>query len=258
MATVRADLKNGHRLSNIAAGSNAVRVFYVSGLVGLPEEQLGEAVTTVGIPQLGELYPGAVGLFVQQQNASPGGKNSAKVECVYGTSQGSTFNQPPPVGDGLDVKQFSSSIESAKTITDRAGTPMTISPPAGFSSWGPYLSAADYQVPVHSLVFERSEGDPPTQRSRDMVGSVNEFAVGSYAANSLLFARLDAQSDDGGRVWSCTYEFRYSRDGWKHYDAWRGPTGKVPPGVSGITWDIYPVANFSSLGLDFGDSQTPI
>ena len=135
---------------------------------------------------------------------------------------------------------------------------MTITPPAGYSAWGAYLSEAEYFKPVHSLLFERREGAPPTQRSRDLVGKVNSLIVGSYAVNTLLFARLDAQSDDGGRTWDVTYEFRYSSSKWVHTDFYKGPSGKPVPGATLVDFDILEEDDFSSLGLDFSDTQTPI
>ena len=258
MADVIEDLVNGHRANYYAEGADIIRTFYVTGLVSSPWAQLDEALSDPGIPQLFDPYPTppANNLRVQNREAFPEGPNAVRVVVFYTNKPGPTWQQLPPAGDAQDVKQISASVSSRTTTLDAGGTPMLLNPP-GTSKVQPYVSEATVLKPIGSIVFERTESNPPAVRMRSKVGRLNSDLVGSYAIRTLLFARLDAQSDDGGRNWRVIYEFRYDPDGWEHIDAFKLQTGKVADGAAVIQWDVYGAVTFGDLGLDFSDSQTP-
>lgn len=257
---VTSDYVDGHEYEDVLAGFEIRRVFRVTGLTDTPDRQLIEAVLSPGIPLIGETYPGTSGILVNRRNVRPDGPNAARVTCTYSARQNvSTYNQPVPVGnDGQDVKQISSGVREVSTTVDAASAPMLINPPALFTGWDPYLSEARVFVAAGEIVFERVETTPAAARARALVGTLNDATIGAYSAKTLLFWRLDAQSNDGGRLWDCVYTFRYDAGGWMHRDRYHAPDGKVPEGAAEVAFDILGVASFTGLDLDFSDSQTPI
>lgn len=260
MATVIAELVEGHSYEDVLAGFEIVRLFHVSGLVDAPNRQLIEATNVAGIPQLGDTYPGATNIDVVRRTSVPDGPNAARVTCVYSARQNvSSYNQPtPPSNDGQDVKQISSGTREFTTVLDSGGAPMLLAPPMTYDGWRPYLSEAKVFVPAGELVFERPETSVAAARARGFVGTLNNAAIANYPVRTLLFANLDAVSSDGGRIWDCTYTFRYDFGGWQHSDQYHAPDGKVPDTASTSYWDVLTATNFSTLDLDFSDSQTPI
>jgi len=255
------DLVNGHKVRRIAAGTEVSRVFRVTELTDPPETQLLESLNYPGIPTLGDQYPGGYFYYAVSKDAVPAGPDSAIVTLIYSNSSGQTWNQDPPLtgDDGLDVKQTKASVTQKRRTRDSAGTQMLITPPSPDYDGAPaYLSEATVFAPVGEIVFERTEGAPPTARTRGKVGKLNSDLVGSYPVRTLLFAMCDGQSDDGGRTWKVTYIFRYDEDGWQHVDSYHLPSGKVPPGAPVYGFDVLPAVTFSDLGLDWSDSQTPI
>lgn len=263
MATVTSDYVDGHSYEDVLAGFEIVRAFRVTGLVDAPERQLIEAVNDPGIPDLQTIYPGTTGILAVRRQVFPDGPNAARVIITYSAQKNvSSYNQPDPVGnDGQDVKQISAGTRSFKTQLDVGGTPMQLDPPLtpnDLTAWGPHYSFAEVLIPAGEIVFERVETSPAASRARGMVGTLNSATVGAYPAKTLLFDKLDARSNDGGTRWNCTYIFRYDLGGWKHGDSYRGPDGKVAVGAVPQSWDVIPTTNFSSLNLDFTDSQTPI
>ena len=258
---VTEDLVDGHRYQRVLAGFTIVRVFRVDDLQDTPERQLIEAANDPGIPDIGDTYPGTTGILAREINSTPMGPNAARVEVVYSArANTTTYNQPLPAGnDGQDVKQISAGVREVVTPRDRANNPMTLSANGtDYEGWPDYQSEARLFIPAGEIVFERVETSPAVDRARGFVARLNSLSIGNYAAETLLFVNLDAQSDDGGRRWNCVYTFRYSFDGWKHTDRFHGPDGKVPIDATEASWDVLPIADFSLLGLDFGDGQTPI
>lgn len=252
------DLVSNHEVTEIIGGVELTRVVRVTGLTAAPDGQLLEALRDSGVPQIFTLWPGEP-WYVIRREAFPDGPNAARIVLTYGNNNRSTFNQPePPVNDGLDVKQFSAGIQEVETTRDEGDVKMSIAPPASLAGLPNYLSTARIFKPNGTLLFERLESSPPGARVRDYLGMLNSIGLGSYPARSLLFARLDAQSDDGGRQWRCTYEFRYDPGLWKHRDRYRAPDNKVPDDAAEVTFDVQGTTDFTVLGLDFTDSQTPI
>ena len=262
MADVEEDLVSGHRATYVASSADVTRTFRVSNLTADPWAQLDEALTDPGIPDIGDFYPSPPtnNLRVRQKDAVPDGPNAARVICLYSNKQGPTWNQAPPLGDGQDVKQVSFSVTPKTSTVDAFGDPMTLTPPPSASSLQPYRSEAQIQAPVGELVFERTESAVPSSRMRAKVGRVNGDILGggNYQIYTLLFAKLDAHSDDGGATWRVTYAFRFDPDGWIHTDRWKIPTGKVPNDSVETTFVPYKAATFGDLGLDFSDAQTPL
>lgn len=262
MTTVVEDLVDGHSYRQVLAGFALSRIFHVSGLTEIPARQLIEAANDPLIPDIGDIYPGTTAIPCVEVLAEPAGPNAAKVTCNYSAQANvSTYNQPFPTGnDGQDVKQVSSSLREIRTPLDRNGAFMELTPPTPLTAWLPYNSEATRFIPVGEVVFERVETSPPTSRARALVGKVNQFNLGgtNYPAGTLLFSALDADSNDGGIRWNCTYTFRYDSAGWGHVDAFRGPDGKIPLGVTVETFDVIDDDDFGGLGLDFSDNQTPI
>jgi len=265
MTTIIKELVEQHSYQDVLAGFEIVRVFHVSGLVDVPERQLIEAALDPGVPQLGNVYPGTTGILLVRRDVVPDGPNAARVVMTYSAEKNvSTFNQPaPPVNDGQDVKQISASLREVNTTRDRANQAMLLPAPATYgggtaAALPDYLSEARVLTPIGAVVFERVETSPAVIRARDLVGKVNNATIGIYGANTLLFSALDAVSNDGGYQWNCTYEFRFDPLGWEHSDSWHAPDGKVPTDATVESWDVLPEASFTSLGLDFSSSQTPI
>ena len=260
MPTIIEDLERGHSINEILGEVSIQRVFHVSGLTAAPEAQLLEAIRDPGTPFLGDGYPNEPQWFVVNIDASPGGEpNSARLEYTYSNRQGPTWNQTPPTGnDGEDVKQFSGSVRPRRTTVDRNDTPMLLAPPPAYAGWPNYESEAEMQDPIGELVFERVETTNPAVRWRTHGGTVNVSPIGAYGAEQLLFARLDAQSNDGGRTWNVVYRFQYDGDQWLHVDFYHAPDGKVPDGATGAAFNVQKTSDFSLLNLDFSDSQTPI
>ena len=262
MATVDEDLVNGHRANYYAAGADIIRTFRVSGLTANPWGQLDEALSDPGVPQLHDPYPTppANNLRVQNREALPDGPNAARVIVFYTNKPGPTWDQAPPAGDGQEVKQVKASVTQKRTTRDATDTPMQLDPPPSDPDLPSYLSEAIIQAPVGSLVFERTESAQPSARMRQKVGRVNSDVLGggNYQTGTLLFADLDAQSDDGGRTWRVVYEFRYDPDGWVHRDAWKLQNGKPPVDTVEVIFVVQGSTLFGDLGLDFSDSQSPI
>lgn len=261
MTTIIKELVEGHSYEDVLAGFEIQRVFRVGGLVDTPERQLIEASLDPGVPQLGNVYPGTTGILCVRRNVVPDGPNAARVILTYSAERNvSSYNQPEPTAnEGQDVKQVSSSLREVTRTTDRGGTPMTLPAPSPkYDGLESYLSEARVLVPAGEIVFERVEKSPAVATARTIVGKLNEFTIGSYAAGTLLFVSLDAVSNDGGYLWNCTYTFRYDSAGWGHVDAWHDQSGRVPPEATPQTFDVLEHTTFAGLDLDFGDAQTPI
>lgn len=260
MPTVTPELVQGHQYQDTFAGFEILRVFHVRDLVDAPNRQLIEAVHTAGIPLLGETYPGTFGINCVRRTSFPAGENAARVECAYSARRNnSTFNQPFPVGnDGKDVKQITTKTRELTTTRDIGDNPMVLNPPTRYEKMKSYLSEAKVLIPSGTLVFERVETSVAAARARTLVGRVNSTAEASYAARTLLFDTLESTSNDGGYSWDCTYEFLYDIGGWKHRDRWKAQDGRAAQDADEVEWDVLLEVNFSSLGLDFSDSQTPI
>lgn len=260
MATVDEDLVSGHRAIYYARGADIERTFRVSGLVGSPWAQLDEALNTPGVPQLYDPYPSppANNLIVQNREAFPDGPNAARIVIFYTNNPGPTWSQPQPIGNGQDVKQFDGTAVKVKLTNDRAAAPMLINPPVAFQGWDPYLSEVELDVPAGLLVFEQPRDVHPAAIWRTHGRTVNVASIGAYNANELLFWRVSGQSNDGGRVWNCTYQFQYDPLGHKHTDRFHGPDGKVPQGAVDVSFNVRPTSDFSLIPVDFSDSQTPV
>jgi len=261
------DLVREARLDQLAGGTLITRTFRVYGIVDNPYDILFSASNFSGIPEIGDQYPGVNNedYRVRSKRVRPDGKGDAALVVVtYSNKTGETWNQKIPTGnDGLDVKQFSTSLADFTTTVTSEVTPqpMLITPPASASDV-PYLSVAKIKKPVGELHFERTETVPPSSRMRNMIGTLNAFALPSIApvfpAASLMFTYLDARSVDGGRVWRVTYDFAFSSVGWRHRDRWTGPDGKTAQDSVEFDWPIYDEFDFGVLGLDFSDDQTPL
>ena len=255
------DLVEGHSVNRIFARTEIRRIARIDGLTAAPEQQMLEALAAPDMPQLGDQYPGEPAWVLTETEATPNGPNAARVQLYYTNKVGPTWNQPPPPvpgTPGLDVKQFSGSFSRRKTTQDNTGSPMLLATPTKYAGWPAYLSEAEVNFPVGVLGFERTENEPPADTWRTYGSTLNQSAIGSYAALTLLFSRLSAQSDDGGRTWRCTYEFQWDPNGWQHEDSYKGPDGKVTDVSTPVTWDVLFATEFSGLGLDFSDSQTPL
>lgn len=262
MTDVVEDLVDGHRLTDILGGSSITRTFRISGLVAVPSGQLIEAVQDPDIPKIGDAYPTLATLFVLTVNARPDGPNAARVECNYSVanrSSGGTWNQPYPGAgnDGSDVKQVTSGVRELTAYRDIGNNVMILNPPTSKATAPAYATTATRLLPTGSVVFERTETEPGTSRMRAYVGKVNSPAIGAYGDKTLLFRSFDEQSEDGGKTWNCTYTFDYAST-WQHIDAWRDQDGKIPLDGAPQFWDTIELANFSALGLDFTDGQTPL
>lgn len=261
MTVVTEDLVDGHRLRDILGGSTISRTFRVADLVAAAPGQLIEAIRDPLIPKVGNTYPNEPTLFVLSVDAAPDGPNAARVVCNYAVANrpsGGTWNQPFPTGnDGRDVKQISSGIREVQTFRDAGGSTMLLVPPASKAQSPSYLSSATTFVPVGSIVFERTETSPAADRMRTLTSKLNASVLGNYPEKTLLFRSFEEQSEDGGQTWNCTYVFDYA-DSWAHVDIWRDEDGKIPADGVPVAYDILPTANFSVLGLDFSDSQTPL
>jgi hypothetical protein len=266
MTTVTEDLVQGHTLTDIIGGSQIRRTYRVAGLVAAAPGQLIEAIRDPLIPKIRDQYPGAEPLYVISVDANPDGPNAARVEVLYAVQNratGGSFNQPFPSGnDGQDVKQISAGFRQRLTSFDRDLAPMTLPVPTsaqGNDSFS-YLSQANFNIPVGEIVFERVETTAAVFRARDLVGKLNDSILGGglYQVDQMLFSNLDAVSEDGGFSWNCTYTFSFDADRWIHHDWWKGDDGKVPPDAARESFDVIAQADFSTLGLDFTASQTPI
>ena len=263
MPVVTEDLVAGHRLSEILGGFDITRIFRVTELVDPPQLQLIEAALATGVPLIGDVYdPAWPQAWCITKDVAPDGPNAARVTCTFSTQQNrSSWNQPDPVGnDGQDVKQISATTKGWRVWFDNQSNPMELTAPPSLDGLPPYMSEADRLYPIAQLVFERTEKSPPSQRARDAVGTVNSVTLGggAWPAFSLLYADFDATSDDGGRTWRCTYTFNYDPLLHAHYDVYKGPDGKAPTDAVEQVWAVTFASDFSLLGLDFTDTQTPI
>ena len=250
-------------MTDIRGGSSITRSFDVTELTAAPEGQLLEALRDPAIPKIGDQYPGGELLFVVSVDVEPNeGANGARVECNYSILNrptGGTWNQSYPVGrDGQDVKQISFSLREIETTRDRDNQPMLLNPPASYMNSQPYLTKAKYATVNGRLVFERVEAAAHGDRMRGLFGRVNQFALSGYIAGSLLFSAYESVSEDGGRSWQTTYGFDWDPNGWVHTDSWKDAADKVPSDATEETFSLYPSADFSVLGLDFTDTQTPL
>ena len=255
------DITRAARVRQVAGALEITRTFRVSGIIASPTEVLFDAINFPGVPDIGDAYPGHSEYRVRDISARPdGGKgNDALVIVTYSDKTGATWNQQTPTGnDGLDVKQVSTSLTQFTTSRDDIGDPMTITVPASEANKKPYLSKATVQKPVASIVFERTETTPPAISIRNRVGKTNSLLIGPWPARSLLFTRLDAQSLDGGRVWRVIYEFTFNSLTWVHRDRFTRADGKVPSDAVEQSWEVYLAFDYSELGLDFSDNQTPL
>ena len=261
MATVTPDLVNGHNLEEVLGSFDVTGIYRVTGLVAAPHLQIIEAAETPGVPFLNDAYdPAWPTLLVVNREFVPDGPNAVRAAITFSTRRNvSSWNQPPPpTNDGQDVKQVSWSSKAIKVPFDRDGIGMLLSAPASVTGYPSYLSEADVFLPRGDLIFERIENAPPTARMRAMVGRVNQFSLGAYSANELLFRDLDATSTDGGNTWRTTYVFQFDSDRHRHRDSYHGPDGRVPSDAVEQVFDVILEADFSSLGLDFSDTQSPI
>ncbi len=261
------DLAENHYLREVSGALEIVRVYRVSGMLSSPELQLLEARNFAGVPDFGDSYPGGAvndRYIVRAKDVYPDGPNAARVEVTYSDRPGNTWFQPDPSDpdtDGLDVKQFSSALKATRVITDRTGTVMEIPAPLSVASWPPYIAATEMLRPVATLEFERVETAAATARARTYFGAVNEFALGTtgqWAVRTLLFARFNSRSDDGGRRWRNSYAFSYDPDTWDHEDIYHGLDGKPIVDDPPTKFEIYALADFSALALDWDDEQVPI
>lgn len=262
MTTVVEELVEGHRYTDVLSGFEIIRIFRVGDLVDVPNRQLIEAVNDPAVPLLGATYPGTTGILCVKRDVSPDGPNAARVVLTYSAEKNvSTFNQPEPTtNEGQDVKQISSGTRELTTVftSDTPSQPMVLAPPLSFEGLPPYLSEAKVLVPAGEIVFERVEKSPAATAARNLVGKLNEFAVSSWPARSLLFVNLDAISNDGGYLWNCTYTFRYDFGTWLHRDAYHAPDGRVPADAVTVSWNVLFAGDFSVLNLDFSDVQIPV
>jgi hypothetical protein len=261
MPTVTGNLVDGHEYQDTFAGFEITQTFFVYDLVQPPERQLIEATQQPGVPQLGDVYPGTTGINCVQRTSSPFGENKAKVVCRFSAQKNnSTYNQPEPTGGdvGLDVKQITSGTREITTTEDRGGNPMLLTVPASVASLKPYLSEARILIPVGTIVFQRPESSVAVAAARDLVGRINNAPINNYGVNTLLFDSLDSESTDGGYTWDCVYTFRYDSRGWKHFDRFRAPDGRVPADAVEEPFDVLDEVSFATLNLDFSASQTPI
>lgn len=262
MPTVTPDLVNGHTLNEVLGGFDVSQIYRITELTADPHLQLIEAAQTPGVPILNDAYdPAWPKLLCVNRDFEPDGPNAARAIITFSTQRNvSTWNQPdPPTNDGQDVKQIASGTRPVKRIVDRNGVSMVINPPATLTGYPAYTSEADVFLPLGQITFERVEQAPPSLRMRSLVGRVNSSSLGGYAVNSLLFRSLDAISEDGGNTWRVTYTFEYDGDEFhQHGDSYHGPDGKVPADATFAAFAVLLEADFTPLGLDWSDSQTPI
>jgi len=272
MPDVIEDLQNGHSVSEARGYTRIQRIFEVTGLTGLsPERLLLEAITDPDIPEVGDAYPVA-GVYskynrciVTTRQALPSGCQSARVVVLYTNEPTSVYdqeiggNQTTPT---QDLKQVSVGLVSRQTSVDRDGAPLLVLAPIskqnGAGDRG-YIETVTEMVPAGTLVFQRTETSPATQGMREAVGKVNSTVLGPYAIGTLKFTRFEQESEDNGTTWPTVYQFSHLEGGWGYSTRWHYEgSDESPADAAIVTFNLPKEYDFSLLGLDFSDTQTPI
>lgn len=266
MPTVIEDLERGHQIGFDQTTISVQRIFRVSGLTAAPELQIMEALGQPEIPVYVDPYPLPAdpspspdpwaeyrNIAVIARGGRPDGPQAVLVTVTYTNDFGPSPAIPSGATESIDIKQVRFATAQKTTTVDRNGAKMLLDPPPQYASLYPqFQSEAQVNAALGVIAFERTESSAPTSSMRDLVGKINQFALGPYGAETLLFSALDASSNDN-QEWIVSYEFQFDETGWQHSDRYRDPTGRPPSDAVDQTFDVLKVANFSSLNLDFSD-----
>jgi hypothetical protein len=260
----RIDVVEGGSLSETQDGYECVRVAWVDGLSGRPDERLYNAVRAAGVPRFGDPHPSIPNLRVVQRSAAfEGGNDRVVVTLTYRVPQAN--ESPPSDATGntqAGIVRVGSTVQGATTQKDVAGEPITVRHVFPADHEDPEFAGrtitqgADVELSIPQLVLTetRRENGTPADTARAYVGKVNQFAIFGGAARTWLCTRIEGTTNDGGLTYEVTYEFQYAEATWDAVVVFRDPKTQRPVDapVSGEglkTVQVYRVANFAALGL---------
>lgn len=246
MATVREDIVESAALTWGATTMNVSRIFSVSGLSGTVSARPYEAVTAGGIPTPNTAHPSIPDMIVETVDVAMEGAFDARVTVKYKLAP-----EAIPPGGGAAGSTFRWQIGGSVSQEERyiVATYQSIQQNVPIS----------VLVPELSLSATRTESSDPRPRAYALIGCINQFAVGSFPADTLLCTNVQANTADN-LFWEVTYEFQYKRAKWYPIGYYVGADGNVPSSVSvnpstlvgngyTISDDEYPRYDFSTLGL---------
>ena len=263
------DIVDGAEVEVTALDVKFVRNAYVNTLQGSTKSgKLYDAVTTVGVPEIGEAHPDVGSSICVRKVGRPQIDtddqtwNAAIVECFYELPR---FSAPPPGGDGPDFKKVSvRSVPVRRSQLPDPNNPgqlidVTVDPPPGFT--GPAEIKDVVTGELEGIIqFVRAETSVPTARGRIYVNKVNAVDLPSpgnplYPAGTLLCTRCESDTNDQGVTSAVNYDFAYSPSGHLVEAKWERP------GIAVNAYDAnsrkrlaaYEAIDFSPLGLNFDD-----
>ena len=252
MAVIYDRIAAGDRLAEDRTGFEAT-VQYI-----IDEQSVGNAnicaAHDLGLA-LGDPHPCVPGLEVVDITTRPVPDDHSKFIIDY------TFRAPEPEATAAGEFSMTGSLTERKTTYDRDGVqakltytyPTTYKDPVLAGQTRDQPPELAYAAPTVLLRWQRLVPFATAWGHRAVKGTVNEFAIWDYAAEELLCTRMEIER--ANQTWREIFEFQ-SGD-WRVESIFRQEDDNRPvtdPGGAGLGdaqkfIDVYPVYDFSSLGL---------
>ena len=259
------DLIRGHSLSEGPDGYELKRVFLVTEVEGTPEAKIINALRSVGVIR-GDFHPADGTIQADVIDVKPadsdGSTSQFFVTITYRRIQ---LNFAPPDEAVLPQLTVGSTVQSTKTNFDAFGETM-------FTEYNEVdvdddgletrrivatkqKAEVEVQVPQTVIRLSRKENQPPFEKSKTFVGTINATTFAGDPAHYWLCTRIEGTSSDGGKTYQVEYEFQRNTDTWNAVVTFRDENNDIPTDILNFEgtaikeYQVYPEIDFGSLRL---------
>ena len=243
-------------------GYEATRTARVTGVTGVGQVKLFNAINTVGMPASGDVHPTITYIYADEFRARAISTDIVEVEIIY-RRPSLEFNE-----SSLSV-EIGSAGTSYEVTEDIDGNLMTVA----YDEDGNETAeeqAAVVTVDGNDVVLRlsRIESSSPRAWAHLYIGHVNSVEWQGYEARQVKCNDIRGRSNDGGVTWEVSYEFQVKHEDparaggqpWDSVYVYQLENGRVPVFASdaekaaGVkAFRARREANFGSLNLSIPD-----
>jgi len=203
------DIKNAARLRRDKNGFRAERIAIVSGVAGVKEDLLYNALNDAGLPSIGSAHPNVPSIQLQESSVEPMGGGQYRVILSYYRDTGVV------TGSAQAESKTRTGLAIEETNLDINGQPLKTQYSAGLVG-GPVRVfqrfTAEVERPRMVHEFEYTASQYPTADINNYLGKVNSAVWNGYAIGAVLCNAINV--DQSGAEFRVTYQFAVKLEGW--------------------------------------------
>ena len=214
--SVISDIIKGSSGRVTRTGYEFERVYVVSQLSGDAESILAYAVTTAGVPRVGEPHPTIHWCYVEEVYVEPESTTIARVRVVY-------RNPSSRVGpSGISI-EYNSSRSSKTTDKDKEGKELWVT----YNGEPHRHGSIDVPTTERSIMVTYVTADDPENEIDTFDDSVN--SAGWHGEEPRCWHCVaSARSSNNGVTWEVRFEFYLNRATWDRLLEYYDEQGKIP------------------------------